>query len=392
MLDTVTLRVVFVLIALSSLLLFAVGGRGAARARYATLWCCALLCFATSSALFVLNGTSAQVVANPMGNGFGVLGTLFVLASSRLLEKSPMPRWLFGVVPLLVLSAAVLGNPADDTWSGGTTYLTAMACCFAAASLSLWRIYRSLLASDGLGYDDIQYRSSVFTMAAGLFVTAAFYLTRGIAFVLYGPDSKIFENVFGAQVATLLVIVLLVIATYAMSTLSRAQYTTDLQEQAMTDGLTGMLNRVELDRRVASLQRRHRLTGHEVVVVGDLDQLKALNDTYGHPAGDRALAAVGSASRRHLAEGEIGARVGGDEFVFLLLDATRARQFIETVNTELSMVTVLGGAATPARLSFGTTSLDPKEAFADALARADERLYEAKALRRRDAESAVQAD
>lgn len=95
--------------------------------------------------------------------------------------------------------------------------------------------------------------------------------------------------------------------------------TSSLQEAAFVDPLTGLLNRRALERdlrRELALGARH---GHSVsLVVGDLDGLKAINDTLGHAAGDAALCALATAVESALRAGDAGYRIGGDEFVILL--------------------------------------------------------------------------
>jgi diguanylate cyclase (GGDEF)-like protein len=86
---------------------------------------------------------------------------------------------------------------------------------------------------------------------------------------------------------------------------------------AETDPLTGLANRRAFDRALA----RHADgadDGLTAVLVIDLDKLKALNDTLGHAAGDRALQAVAGMLAHHIRDGDLLARTGGDEFCALL--------------------------------------------------------------------------
>ena len=97
----------------------------------------------------------------------------------------------------------------------------------------------------------------------------------------------------------------------------------ELERLAITDELTGLLNRrgfTTLATHQAALARRH---GWPVVVFAlDLDGLKELNDRVGHHAGDAALRAVGDALRSVFRESDVVGRMGGDEFAVLLVDAT----------------------------------------------------------------------
>ncbi len=92
----------------------------------------------------------------------------------------------------------------------------------------------------------------------------------------------------------------------------------ELRVAAVSDGLTGALNRVALEARIAELT--HRPVGREAVavIVADLDRFKAINDANGHEAGDRVLAEVAQRMRGELRAFDAMYRIGGEEFVILL--------------------------------------------------------------------------
>ena len=95
----------------------------------------------------------------------------------------------------------------------------------------------------------------------------------------------------------------------------------ELEQYAHYDMLTGLPNRLLLSDRLRqamalALRRGHRLA----VAYLDLDGFKAVNDTYGHAAGDEVLTLLSARFRQALREGDTMARLGGDEFVALLVD------------------------------------------------------------------------
>lgn len=95
---------------------------------------------------------------------------------------------------------------------------------------------------------------------------------------------------------------------------------------ARTDGLTGVLNRRELDRRMESERSRCERSGASCsVAVIDVDRFKEINDTSGHAAGDDVLRRLGALLATQLREHDVAARLGGDEFVVLLPDAPQAQ-------------------------------------------------------------------
>ena len=101
--------------------------------------------------------------------------------------------------------------------------------------------------------------------------------------------------------------------------LHRAVLVRQLEEAATMDGKTGLLNAAAWHTRAErELQRVTRGGGPRAVLVLDLDHFKAVNDTYGHLAGDQVLAAVADALRSEVRDRDLVGRFGGEEFVVLL--------------------------------------------------------------------------
>ncbi|MGR3505290.1 MAG: diguanylate cyclase domain-containing protein [Paracoccaceae bacterium] len=86
------------------------------------------------------------------------------------------------------------------------------------------------------------------------------------------------------------------------------------EAQALTDTLTGLANRRALDQRLARLERER--DGFALMHL-DLDLFKAVNDTFGHAAGDHVLRHVAAILTGEMRSGDLAARIGGDEFVLL---------------------------------------------------------------------------
>jgi diguanylate cyclase (GGDEF)-like protein len=137
---------------------------------------------------------------------------------------------------------------------------------------------------------------------------------------------------------------------------------------AGVDDLTGALRRgvglTSLEREVA---RAHRTGEGLVVAFVDIDDLKRLNDTRGHQAGDELLRRTGELIKTHLRPYDLTVRVGGDEFVCSLYDVTR-----EAVRDRLALVSD-GLAAGPGggSISIGLAVLEPEESLDEVIGRAD---------------------
>lgn len=150
----------------------------------------------------------------------------------------------------------------------------------------------------------------------------------------------------------------------------------ETQLQASTDTLTGLLNRRSFSEQVAAVPPHLYPIA---VAMADLDHFKALNDTYGHETGDRALRLFARVLRDTLRTSDVASRYGGEEFAIAFpdcsaVDATRA---LNSVRTQLDAAITVGGLP-KYTVSFGVTESEPGEELESVLRRADDALLRAK--------------
>ncbi len=159
---------------------------------------------------------------------------------------------------------------------------------------------------------------------------------------------------------------------------------------ATTDPLSGLANRRRfLEAAESEIARAARYGGDIGLVMADLDQFKVINDSHGHGAGDRLIAAVAEVLRAEQRPHDVVGRLGGDEFALMLpgasLEATLA--VAERVRLAVDRLRVpWHGEVLRATLSLGCTSApggggqgtDPSEELARLMRAADAALYEAK--------------
>jgi diguanylate cyclase (GGDEF)-like protein/PAS domain S-box-containing protein len=147
------------------------------------------------------------------------------------------------------------------------------------------------------------------------------------------------------------------------------------------DYLTGLINRRRFLQEVArEAERRSRYGAEGAVLMIDLDNFKAVNDTFGHKAGDDLLRGVAGALRHRMRQSDVLARVGGDEFAMLLpeTDAAQAQLVAEGISKTLAgQVAVLGERTIQVTASVGVALFDDLRA-SEVLEFADLAMYEAK--------------
>jgi diguanylate cyclase (GGDEF)-like protein len=209
-------------------------------------------------------------------------------------------------------------------------------------------------------------------LAAGLlvFFTVNTALVAG-AMAVAGPPSGAVQAVgtadenlletatlcVGALVATVMVVNpwLVLLSVPPLLVLQRAVLVRHLERVASIDAKTGLLNSAAWHARAErAVTRLGRGPGSAAVLVLDLDHFKAVNDTYGHLAGDEVLAAVADALRAEVRDGDLVGRFGGEEFVILLAarsgraeaDALAAAQIVaDRIRRRVASLTV--GLETP---------------------------------------------
>ena len=286
--------------------------------------------------------------------------------------------------------AAVVGVAATDPLAGrGLVVVAAAAALFAAATLPLRHRfgYALTVASSALG---TVFIATAIILAGGGWGSAAasiiysfvavhtgLVLRRRDALLVMGlalVTAVLAGRMVGAAVpvpAAAIVFVLLYGTLLGVTLWLVQRY----QQQAMTDGLTGLANRAGFDAALEHARATVERTDEPLSLVAlDLDGFKAVNDRDGHAAGDRVLVEAARAWTGALRERDVLARVGGDEFCVVLPGAD---------DEEAGEVAARLVAATPADVgcSAGTARWEPGTPLATLIRAADRSLYADKARR-----------
>jgi diguanylate cyclase (GGDEF)-like protein len=169
----------------------------------------------------------------------------------------------------------------------------------------------------------------------------------------------------------------------AVIALENARLHQIVERQAASDGLTGLANRRHCEAALdQELARAERFDVPVAFVLADLDDFKAINDRFGHPAGDAVLREFAATVRGAVREVDVAGRWGGEEFALVLpgTDLDGASMLAERVRTALEQRTILTPDGAPIRVtaSFGVASAPPAAAASGLVGAADTALYEAK--------------
>ncbi len=174
-----------------------------------------------------------------------------------------------------------------------------------------------------------------------------------------------------------------VIANQVAISMQNARMYEVVEEQATTDGLTGLVNHRTFQERFSTmLGRADRRTFAVSLLLTDIDHFKKVNDTYGHPTGDEVLRRVAVILKASARKIDIVARYGGEEFAIVLegTDRAGALQLAERIRQEVAQQSFASPqGAFQVTLSIGVAGY-PEDARdkADIIARADQSLYAAK--------------
>jgi two-component system, cell cycle response regulator len=336
---------------------------------------------------------------------FAVVRFLLVLAmatvpaaQSLLGDAAPQHRIaLIGASVALVIAGGILvvvSRGPYRSWYGYATSLfdvTAISAVLLAVALSghphaalnsrvLYSVYFVAIFATCLRYDPR------LSLTAGLL--AAIQYAGIVAFAmarwnLRGPEFEplVHGQVYWSDQASRVVLLVgaTVVATLIVTRAVR------LRRLSVRDGLTKVSNRAYFEERLTEeLLRAKRYNRPLTLALLDVDRFKQFNDTYGHPAGDEALRAVGSLLRRAVRRTDVVARYGGEEFAIILPEtpaesALPKLEAIRQATESLDIDTPRGTLHAPLTLSAGVASYPADGVlFSDILHAADDRLMDAK--------------
>tara|TARA_B100000674_G_C37977832_1_gene980324 strand:- start:425 stop:2623 length:2199 start_codon:yes stop_codon:yes gene_type:complete len=157
----------------------------------------------------------------------------------------------------------------------------------------------------------------------------------------------------------------------------------EIRRLAQTDHLTGLSNRHQFTSMLSQIIHiNKRFEKNIVLLLLDLDRFKAVNDSYGHPVGDKLLIEVAEIIKRNCREADVVARLGGDEFAVvlpLMEDVRDAALPAQRIIEEVSRPRIIDGNEVHVGISIGISTCGDRTGDPDSIYRdADKALYRAK--------------
>ena len=152
--------------------------------------------------------------------------------------------------------------------------------------------------------------------------------------------------------------------------------------KALTDAVTGLYNRNYWEQIISGATFQPRTQNFSLILI-DVDNLKEINDTYGHIAGDKVIEIVGQAIKKCIRKEDAGLRYGGDEFIILLFnqDKKAAYRVIERIRREINKLAA--GQGMNIQISAGAAYYNStKRNMGDLIKMADRDLYREKQMKK----------
>lgn len=333
------------------------------------------------------------------GYGLFTIGLAVVLADSRL------PSWLGTSVALATFIAgsfAILQGtreffgrqPAGIAEYGIVTGIFIVACYFTygkpdldarvAVSSAYFAYVRFSIGWTALHHRPPQRPAyNYYFLAVAAIVGGLIHVARAATYGLRIEHQSAFLDPSPWNVTFLgLGILSFPFMSIAMVMLAHDRLAERMERLATIDELTGALVRRAFMERAEALAAAARARGTPLALaILDIDNFKAVNDRFGHAAGDRALAHFGATVSRSLRPGDLFGRLGGEEFA-VLYPGTRESEALQLANALRATVVARPCEQTPCTFSAGVDEFGVGDRLARVMVRADAALYAAKALGR----------
>jgi diguanylate cyclase (GGDEF)-like protein len=335
-------------------------------------WSFSSVCFLIYGiiAVFLLNGSLDGVLVPLVPNTFFLVGHAAILSCvSRLTGKGP--AW--GFVSVTALGSIIFHSVPAVTESfivRAYVIYPFLIAIYAAATLFLWNDRKS-------PYSRAHIPLAIIFI---LFILQTFL--RSFIAVAEEIAMEFLGNDIIQTSGTLAIIVLFFSLTVCFALTVSWRKEIDLRKEAITDHLTGWLNRMSLELIATSaLNECKRRNSQAAFILIDIDKFKSINDRFGHAVGDMAIQQVCQAASAELRNYDKCFRLGGEEFLIIVSDTTpaNAEQLSDRIRKSIeSQQLVIEDKSFEVTVSVGLALSQPKMSWEMVLENADKALYLAK--------------
>lgn len=227
-------------------------------------------------------------------------------------------------------------------------------------------------------YSLATYITLVALMSFILAILSSHFYTR-IETIIYSNNIIIHESVINKFLNIGLQFLLTIISLFIICIVCfivMEKYFIELSYRANRDMMTGLYNKNSFSKNIEASLSHARTTGY--LLIFDIDDFKKINDTYGHPQGDRVISSIAELLTGHFNSFGIIGRLGGDEFSVFVENVSKEEviNMVEEVKHNMTRLTLEGEQ--PISCSIGITSCTNKNTFDEAYLAADKALYAAK--------------
>jgi diguanylate cyclase (GGDEF)-like protein len=341
--------------------------RGVAR------WCAAYGLFSVGIGLVIAVAKVPVWLGMALGHGLFLLASFFILQGVREFFGRPKPTAVeYGAVVLIYAALLYLIYVRPDLDAS------------AAISSGYFAYVRAAVGWTALRYRPVHRpKYSYCFLGIAALAGALLHVARSIAYAFGWAHQSSFLDPSTLNIGFLgLGILSFPFMSIGMVMLAHDRLAERMERLATIDELTGALvRRAFMERAEAAIKAAQASGTPLALAILDLDNFKAVNDRYGHAAGDCALVHFATTVSRSLRPGDLFGRLGGEEFA-VLFPATREAQALQLTNGLRLAIAAQPCGQTPYTFSAGVDEFGPRDALARVLARADAALYTAKALGR----------
>lgn len=293
-------------------------------------WCLSMWIGSLCTLLFTLRPIGLPVLTVGIGNMLAAFAYAFMWAGFRVFDRRPVPL-LAALAGPVVWSIGYFGFDAIATDVNNRVILTSLiiAGYSVAISVEVWR---------GRREERLPTRE----------IAAIFFATHGIIYFLRVPMAIVSPAELGNGTAhsawfavfTLELFAHTILAAVAMLVLIKERGEALYRKASRTDTLTGIANRGSF---MDDVQAHLARSAGGTLMIFDLDRFKAINDTYGHAAGDAVLKRFSARIASWLQGGMLFCRFGGEEFALFAPqhDMDRAQDFAEMLRQEVAAMSIV---------------------------------------------------